>query len=89
MSKFKGIERMDYHEILTELELYSRERYMVIYAWQQRQGIKENLEERVIKSARIPWNILEMHNKKYLRSRQERWRASSMVCSTTVEVYKA
>ena len=44
--RIEGPENMDYHERLKELELYSldrrRERYYMIYGWQQLEGIKEN-----------------------------------------------
>jgi len=45
-SRIEGVENMDYHERLKELKLYSlerrRERYYMIYGWQQMEGIKEN-----------------------------------------------
>ena len=41
------MEELDYHERLKKLNMYSlerrRERYMVIYGWQQLEGIKENV----------------------------------------------
>jgi len=46
-SKIYGLERMDYHQRLRKLKLYSlerrRERYLIIYGWQQIEGIKENV----------------------------------------------
>ncbi|CAL4077013.1 unnamed protein product, partial [Meganyctiphanes norvegica] len=46
-SKIEGMEEKDYHERLKLLNLYSlerrRERYLVIYAWQMIEGIKENV----------------------------------------------
>ena len=46
-SKINGIEELDYHERLKKLNLYSlerrRERYMIIYGWQQLEGLKENV----------------------------------------------
>ena len=58
-SKIEGMEGLDYHQRLVKLNVYSlerrRERYLVIYAWQMIEGIKEN--------------ILELRSKKYGRSR--------------------
>ena len=46
-SKIKGMENLDYHERLRKLGMYSlerrRERYLIINAWQQVEGIKENV----------------------------------------------
>ena len=46
-SKINGLEDKDYHERLQILNLYSlerrRERYLIIYAWQMIEGIKENV----------------------------------------------
>ena len=45
-SKIEGIEHLNYHQRLKRLKLYSlerRERYMVISAWQQIEGISENV----------------------------------------------
>ena len=46
-SKITGMKKLDYHEILKKLNLYSlerrRERYMIIYGWQQLEEIRENL----------------------------------------------
>ena len=46
-SKIRGLEQMDYHERLKKLGLYSlerrRERFPIINAWQQLEGIKENV----------------------------------------------
>ena len=45
-NKIQGMEDLDYHQRLKELKLYSlerrRERYLIIYAWQMIEGIKEN-----------------------------------------------
>ena len=45
-NRIRGMERLDYHQRLKELELYSlerrRERYLIILAWQMIEGIKEN-----------------------------------------------
>ena len=58
-SKIEGMEGLDYHQRLVKLNVYSlerrRERYLVIYAWQMIEGIKEN--------------ILGLRSKKYGRSR--------------------
>ena len=46
-SKINGMEKLDYHERLKKLNLYSlerrRERYMIIYGWQQLEEIRENV----------------------------------------------
>ena len=45
--KIQGIEELNYHERLEKLNLYSlerrRDRYMIIYGWQQIEGLKENI----------------------------------------------
>merc|ERR1712183_863055 len=45
--KIEGMEELDYHQRLKELKMYSmerrRERYMIIYGYQQLEGIKENV----------------------------------------------
>ena len=45
--KIDGMEGLDYHERLRELEMFSlerrRDRYRIIYGWQQLEGIKENV----------------------------------------------
>jgi len=45
--KINGLEELNYHERLKKLNMYSlerrRERYMIIYGWQQLEGIKENI----------------------------------------------
>ena len=69
-SKIEGLERMDYHQRLERLGLYSlerrRERFLIINAWQQLEGIKENVlglkmgklgRRRCIKSSTIPTTI--------------------------------
>ena len=46
-SKINSMEELDYHERLRKLNLYSlerrRERYMIIYGWQQLEEIRENV----------------------------------------------
>ena len=46
-SKIHGLDQLDYHERLKKLKLYSlerrRERYLIINAWQQIEGITENI----------------------------------------------
>ena len=46
-SKINGMEELDYHERLKELDMYSlerrRDRYFIIYGWQQIEGLKENV----------------------------------------------
>ena len=53
-SKINGMESLNYHERLKSLEMYSlerrRERYFIIYGWQQIEGIKEN-----IMNLRVSW----------------------------------
>ena len=45
-SKISGLGEMNYHERLKRLGIYSlerrRERFLIINAWQQLEGIKEN-----------------------------------------------
>ena len=45
-SKIDGLEQLDYHQRLKKLNLYSlerrRERYLIINAWQQVEGLTEN-----------------------------------------------
>ena len=78
--KLDGMENLNYHERLKELKLYSlerrRERYMIIYAWQQIEGIKNNILQlqiserprgRLITSKKIPYAI---NGKKILESRR-------------------
>ena len=46
-SKIKGMDGLDYHERLKKLNMYSlerrRDRYFIIYGWQQIEGLKENI----------------------------------------------
>ena len=46
-SKIDGMEGYDYHQRLKILRMYSlerrRERYLIIYAWQMLEGLKENV----------------------------------------------
>ena len=78
--KLEGMENLNYFERLKELKLYSlerrRERYMIIYAWQQIEGIKSNIlhlqvserpRGRLITSGKIPYAI---NGKKILESRR-------------------
>ena len=66
-SKIEGMEKLNYHERLKKLNLYSlerrRERFMIINAWQQLEGERENIlgfkeiwagRHRNIKSSRVP-----------------------------------
>ena len=45
--KIRGMEELDYHKRLKSLGMYSlerwRDRYMIIYGWQQLVGLKENV----------------------------------------------
>ena len=67
-SRIEGLENMNYHQRLKELKLYSlerrRERYLIIYAWEQIEEIRENIlnlearktgRYRKIVQRRIPW----------------------------------
>ena len=69
-AKIKDVEELDYWDRLKELKMYSlerrRERYMIIYAWQQLEGIRENIMKlkasergrgRLIISPTIPWKV--------------------------------
>ena len=69
-SKIKGLEQMNYHERLKKLGLYSlerrRERFLIINAWQQLEGEKENVlklktgkegRRRCLRSATIPTTL--------------------------------
>ena len=69
-SKIKGLEEKNYHERLKILKLYSlerrRERFLIISAWQQIEGKKENVlkletgkvgRRRCLKSSIIPTTI--------------------------------
>ena len=69
--KIQGMDKKDYHERLKALKLYSlerrRERYLIIYAWQMIEGIKENVlnlksmkngRSRVIWSKPIRWSYM-------------------------------
>ncbi|MCP4252991.1 MAG: hypothetical protein GY775_06210, partial [Candidatus Scalindua sp.] len=73
-SKISGLEEVNYHERLKRLRIYSlerrRERFLIINAWQQLEGIKENAlkletgregRRRCIKSAAIPTTIDGKH----------------------------
>ncbi|CAL4244010.1 unnamed protein product, partial [Meganyctiphanes norvegica] len=46
-NKIYGLDRLDYHQRLKKLNLYSlerrRERYLIINAWQQIEGLTENV----------------------------------------------
>ena len=69
-SKIKGLEQMDYHERLKKLGLYSlerrRERFLIINAWQQLEGERENVlklktgkvgRRRCLRSTTIPTTL--------------------------------
>ena len=80
-SRIEGMENKNYHERLKYLNLYSlerrRERYLIIYAWEQIEGKRENilnLRTRRIGRYRkiimdvIPWSIRGRKLKKSVRS---------------------
>merc|ERR1712055_72128 len=67
--KIEGMEGLDYHERLKKLKMYSqerrRDRYLVIYGWQQIEKIKENVlklelnernSSRSIRQRQIPYS---------------------------------
>ena len=69
-ARIDGMENLNYHQRLKELKLYSlerrRERYMIIYAWEQIEGIRDNILNlrnckigriRIIIQDRIPWAV--------------------------------
>ena len=71
-SRIEGLESLNYHQRLEKLGLYSlerrRERFLIINAWQQLEGIKENVlglktgkvgRRRCIKSSTIPTMLSE------------------------------
>ena len=66
--KIDGMDELNYHERLKKLKMYSlerrRDRYLIIYGWQQIENIKENVlkletskrnSSRSIKSGQIPY----------------------------------
>ena len=70
--KIDGMEELNYHEILKKLKMYSlekrRDRYLIIYGWQQIESIKENVlrleisernSSRSIKSGQLPYYGLD------------------------------
>ena len=67
-SRIEGMEDRNYHQRLKELKIYSlerrRERYLIIYAWEQIENIRENIQNletrktgrcRKIVQRAIPW----------------------------------
>ena len=71
-SKIDGMEELNYHERLKKLKMYSlerrRDRYLIIYGWQQIESIKENVlrleisernSSRSIKSGQLPYYGLD------------------------------
>merc|ERR1712106_149728 len=78
-NKIDGLEHLNYHQKLKKLKLYSlerrRERYMIINAWQQIEGIIENvlgLKARIIGRSRriVSTNIPLGINGKRIKERQ-------------------
>ena len=76
-SKIEGLEQLDYHQRLKKLNLYSlerrRERYLIINAWQQVEGLTENTlglkarrtgRSRRIVSTNIPLGVNKKNNKR-------------------------
>ena len=72
-AKMQEVQHLDYWDRLKELKLYSlerrRERFMIIYAWQQIEGIRDNIlgltvsarsidgRGRLLTPKHLPWNI--------------------------------
>ena len=80
-SKIDGMEGKNYHQRLKELNLYSlerrRERYLIIYAWEQIEGIRDNIlnlkiggteRRRQIIQRPIPWQKNGIKFKKLSRT---------------------
>ena len=85
-SKINGLGEVDYHERLKRLGIYSlerrRERFLIINAWQQLEGIKENAlkletgregRQRCIKSIAIPTTLDGKHKTLIQNSTANRW----------------
>ena len=81
-SRIEGMEGKNYHERLKELKLYSlerrRERYLIIYAWEQIENIRENIQNletrktgrcRKIVQRAIPWARNGVKLKKLTRTK--------------------
>ena len=90
-SKIEGMEGLDYHQRLVKLDLYSlerrRERYLIIYAWQMIEGIKENtlglIAKRYGRSRKIwspvtPWSYKGTKIKHSMRSKMHNSTAKKM-----------
>ena len=74
-SKIEEVKELDYWQRLNILNLYSlerrRERFLIIYAWEQIEGLAENIlnlklsergsRGRIITCPNIPWNIPKLH----------------------------
>ena len=92
-SKIEGMEGLDYHQRLKKLGLYSlerrRERYLIIYAWQMIEGIKENTlglitrkngRNRTLWSHVIPWSYKGIKIKPANRTKIYNSTAKQMEC---------
>ena len=72
--QINGMEGLNYHERLKKLKLYSlerrRERYMIIYGWQQLEGIKENVLRLVASDTRRDRRIISPTIPKYANGKR-------------------
>ena len=72
--KIKGMEELNYHERLKKLNMYSlerrRERYMIIYGWQQLEGIKENVLRLVASDTRRDRRIISPKIRDYANGKR-------------------
>ena len=72
--KIKGMEELNYHERLKKLNMYSlerrRERYMIIYGWQQLEGIKENVLRLVASDTRRDRGIISPKIRDYANGKR-------------------
>ena len=67
--KIEGMEGLDYHERLKKLKMYSlerkRDRYLIIYGWQQVENIKENVLKLELSERYINRRIKQGHTPGY------------------------
>ena len=72
--KIDGMEELDYHERLKKLNMYSlerrRDRYLIIYGWQQIENIKENILKLEISGRNSNRRIKQRQTPNYGRARE-------------------
>ena len=72
--KIDGMEELDYHERLKNLNMYSlerrRDRYLIIYGWQQIENIKENILKLEISGRNSNRRIKQRQIPNYGRARE-------------------